>query len=75
MSFQIFLPSYFGTRLHRQSEFLTYEAFKSDWIKRDRQLLKMLMILVERTMRPINIKAAGVFELGLSTFLKVNSNR
>lgn len=68
---QIFFPSYFGTALRHESELLTYEAFKSNWAVRNKRFKVILIILTERTLRPATIKAAGVFELGLITFLKV----
>lgn len=69
---QLFFPSYFGTALQHECELLTYETFKSNWVVRNNRFKMILIILTERTLRPVTIKAAGVFELGLITFLKVN---
>lgn len=69
--FQIFVPSHFGTSLRRESETIPYEAFKSNWVVRSRRFKKIMMIFTEQARRPATIKAAGLFELGLITFLKV----
>lgn len=68
---EIFLPSYFGTLINVESERLPYEAFKSNWSEEDGEYKKCIMILTERTLRPMKIRAGNVFELSLTTFLKV----
>lgn len=71
MIVEIFLPSFFGSLIHSKSERLPYEAFKSNWSEEDIMFKRAMMILVERTLRPMTIRAGNVFELSLTTFLKV----
>lgn len=68
---EILMLSYFGTLVRIKSDHLPYDVFQSNWIPESQQYKVNMMILVMRTLRPIDIKAANLFELGLTTFLKV----
>lgn len=72
MAVEIFVPTYAGSVFRAKSESLSHEIFKSNWINKSQRYKKSMMILVERTLRPIRISAGSVFELSLSTFLKVS---
>lgn len=71
MFIEIAIPSYFGSTLTKSSEQLPYDIFKSNWLVQSESYKKSLKILVERTLRPISIRAGHVFHLNLSTMLSV----
>lgn len=68
---EIFIPSYFGSDVYIKSEKLCYDTFKSNWMLAPIKYKRSMQILVERTLKPISIFAAGVFLLNLTTLLKV----
>lgn len=71
---QIFIPSYFGSTVYIKTEKLCYNIFESNWTPTSLKYKRSMQILVERTLRPITIYAAGIFELNLTTLLKVNQS-
>lgn len=69
---EIFAPTYAGSLFYERSESLPREIFNSNWIDKNQRYKAAMMILVERTLRPIRIAAGSLFELNLSTLLKVS---
>lgn len=74
MIFEIFVPTYAGSLLRLESETLPHNIFESNWMNKNEKYKKSMMILIERTLRPIRIAAGSVFELSLSTLLQVTQN-
>lgn len=69
---QIFLNTFFGSRLSLESDGIAHAIYSSPWMDRNVKCRRAQCILVERSMRPIVIYAGGLFELSLSTFVNVN---
>lgn len=69
---EIFVPCYYGTVLIDKSKELTDQIYSSNWINQKWKYKQAMMIFVERTLRPIRIRAGGLFLLNLQTFLSVN---
>ena len=69
---EIFLPCYYGSSVLEKSKSLTTDIYKSNWIQQNPKFKKSLMILVERTFRPIATFVAGLFGLNLTTFISVD---
>lgn len=68
------LPNcYFGSRLANETDGITHAIYLSQWIYRNEKCKRANRILVERSMRPIQIYACGLFELSLPTFVRVSS--
>lgn len=68
---QLSVPSFYGSSLTITSEGFPYEIFKSSWMNKTKEFKRMMMILVERTLRPVALRIGGVFGLNLMTMLKV----
>lgn len=73
MMVEVFVPSYFGSLTQIKSKRLSYDVFSSNWLHENQKYKMNLMILVERTLRPMHLKCGNLVELGLETFLKVCS--
>lgn len=72
MIIEIYVPTYAGSMLRAETETLSHEIFKSNWLNKSHRYKISMMILVERTMRPIQITAGSLFELSLPTLLRVS---
>lgn len=68
---QILVNCYLGSRISDESDGITHAIYSSQWIDRSEKCKRACGILAERSMRPITIFAGGVFELSLTTFVKV----
>lgn len=71
MTLQIFMPCYYGSVVYAKSSVISTCGFESNWLGQSLNFKKSLIIFVERTIRPIDIKAGGLFELNLKIFLSV----
>lgn len=69
---QILGPSYMGSRLLTACEGITRAIYGSRWIERNMKCKRAIIILAERTLRPMAIYAGGLFLLSLPTFLSVS---
>lgn len=70
---EIAVPSYFGSLVQNNSNHLPYDIFQSNWLFENRKYKINMMILVERTLRPMRIIIGNIFILDMSTFLKVRT--
>lgn len=73
MTFQIFLPCYYGTQITTMSEKLSTSFFHSSWAHEDIHYRCSAKIFMEFVKRPIKISAIGIFEVNLEAF-KTMSN-
>lgn len=71
MTLQIFMPCYYGSVVYAKSSMLSTCGFESNWLEQSLSFKKSLIIFVERTIRPIGLKAGGLFDLNLKIFLSV----
>lgn len=72
MVVQIFIPSYFASRLLHKSMDTTNAIYSSEWLDQDMRNKKAYMIFVTRTYKPMTIYAGQLFLLSLPTFVSVN---
>lgn len=70
---QISVPCHFGSRLLNASEGIGRAIYKSPWHRRDHKCKRAYMVFVECTLRPIAIRAGGLFMLSLPTFVSVST--
>jgi 7tm Odorant receptor len=73
MVLEIFLPCYFGSRIHDKSFFLRQKVFESQWMDASLEYKKLLVIFLERGKRPVKINLYGFFFLKLETFSSVSA--
>lgn len=71
MIIEIYIPCYFGTVLHFESDKLTQAAFHSNWIDQNPYFKRMMLMFGQGTIKPIRIFAGAMFELNLTTFISV----
>lgn len=71
MTFQIFLPCYFGNQLLSTSEKLSSSLFHSNWTKQSKEFKQAMKIFMENTKKPMKVSGLGIFEVNLENFLKV----
>lgn len=68
---QLLLNCYFGSRLTQESNEITHAIYSSQWMDRSEKCKRGIRILMERSRRPMAIRAGGLFDLSLPTFVQV----
>ncbi|XP_064212292.1 odorant receptor Or1-like [Tribolium castaneum] len=68
---QIFLYSYYGTLLFEENNTLTNAVYMGQWYTYDVTSRKALIILMERSKRPMTVRAGKVLDLSLETFTTI----
>ncbi|CAO1356263.1 unnamed protein product [Diamesa hyperborea] len=71
MTFQIFLPCYFGNEILISSQQLSMNLFHSDWTSKSHKFKIAMKLFMENAKKPIKITAFGVFEVNLVTFTSI----
>lgn len=71
MTYQIFIPCYFGSIVQEKSEQLPFDLVDSNWLEGKASLRRSVTIIGERVKRPITPFAGGLFAVGLPTFVSV----
>lgn len=71
MTFQIFLPCYFGNEILISSQQLSMNLFHSDWTSKSHKFKIAMKLFMENAKKPIKITAFGVFEVNLATFTSI----
>ncbi|KAJ3666968.1 hypothetical protein Zmor_002384 [Zophobas morio] len=69
--FQIFFYCYYGTLLIEESKTLPTAVYMSRWYEYNIQTKRTLNILMERSKRPMVVRAGKLFDLSLDTFTTV----
>lgn len=73
MTYQIFIPCYFGSIVTAKSEQLPLAVFGANWLDGgSRGLRSSVTIIGERVKRAITPFAGGLFAVGLPTFVSVS---
>jgi hypothetical protein len=68
---QLFMLAYFGNAIESTSDGISNAIYESDWIERDRDHRKIMMITMESVRNPMVIKTIKLFHVNLPTFLFV----
>ncbi|RZC32706.1 7tm 6 domain containing protein, partial [Asbolus verrucosus] len=68
MLFEIFLYCFFGTMLYEESNSVTTAIYMSNWYEYDMKSKKALLILMERSQKPVIVTAGKILDLSLVTF-------
>nr|XP_044250938.1 odorant receptor 33a-like [Drosophila takahashii] len=68
MFIELFPSCYYGTLMTMEFDKLPYAIFSSNWIKMDRGYKRSLIILMQLTMVPVDIKAGGIVGIDMSAF-------
>lgn len=71
LAIQLLAICFMGSRLSAESNGITHSIYTSKWIDRNEKYKRVMCIMVERSMHPITIRAGGLFEVSLPTFVKV----
>lgn len=71
MTYQIFIPCYFGSIVNKKSEQLPLDLLESNWLGGSASMRRSVTIIGERVKRPIIPFAGGLFAVGLPTFVSV----
>lgn len=71
MTYQIFIPCYFGSIVAQKSEQLPRDLLESNWMAGRPSMRRSITIIGERVKRPITPFAGGLFAVGLPTFVSV----
>lgn len=75
MTYQIFIPCYFGSIVSQKSEQLPTNLLESNWLDGTTSMRRSVTIIGERVKRPITPFAGGLFVVGLPTFVSVYSEQ
>jgi len=70
---QLFLPSYFASKIQTTTDQFVDDAMESEWIHGEISYKKNLVFLMQNVNRPNIIKVSKVFNLNLDTFQKVKA--
>lgn len=68
---QTFTPNYFATHVIENSERLPEQAFSSNWFQLEYNERRAILLFMTRTMRPLVVCAGKLYQMNVSTFLKV----
>lgn len=68
MTFEIFLPCFYGSELKRSSENLTDAIYMSDWLNCEIKTKKMIVIFTENLKQPMQISYHHLVDVNLESF-------
>ncbi|XP_023031455.1 odorant receptor 33b [Drosophila willistoni] len=68
IALELFPACYYGSVLTMEFYELTYSIFSSDWIGKNREYCRSLLILMQLTLREVTIKAGGMVIIGMNAF-------
>ncbi|XP_063912011.1 odorant receptor Or1-like [Zophobas morio] len=68
---EIYFYCYYGTALYEESNTLTNAIYTAKWYDYDPRSKKALIILMERSKKPIVVTAGRILDLSLDTFIKI----
>ncbi|KAJ3656608.1 hypothetical protein Zmor_015673 [Zophobas morio] len=68
---EIFLYSFFGTTLYEENQTLIQAVYMGKWYEYDLKSRRALIILMERSRRPMNVTAGKILDLSLETFTTI----
>ncbi|XP_063906708.1 odorant receptor 43a-like [Zophobas morio] len=71
VSFQIFFYCHYGTLLYEENNGLINAICMGPWYKYDIEIRKSLLIIMERSKRPLRITAGKVVDVTVGTFVSV----
>ncbi|XP_017065385.2 odorant receptor 33a [Drosophila eugracilis] len=69
MLIELFPSCYYGTLMMMEFDKLPYAIFSSNWIKMDKGYNRSLIIFMQLTLIPVDIKAGGIVGIDMSAFL------
>lgn len=72
MFLEIFVPAHFGSVLIENTGNLYNDVYKCNWYELSDDFKRSMSILVAKTLQPMAIQSAGIFQLDLISMLKVN---
>lgn len=73
MMFQIFLVCYFGNLVSLKSEALTFALYDANWFEWNISSKKIALIMMQRFIAPIRIRAIKLYIFNLATFAAVST--
>nr|XP_023018065.1 odorant receptor Or1-like [Leptinotarsa decemlineata] len=68
---QIGIYCYYGTVLYEESDTINFAIYSSDWYNFDEKSKKALIILMERTKRPMLLMTGKILDLSLTTWIMI----
>ncbi|XP_058802833.1 uncharacterized protein LOC131670873 [Phymastichus coffea] len=68
---RLFLVTYFGNEVYLKSESLTDAIFEIDWTPLSTEVKKSLLMMIQRSSKPIVVSSRFFVQLTLETFIKV----
>ncbi|KAJ3656609.1 hypothetical protein Zmor_015673 [Zophobas morio] len=68
---EIFLYSFFGTTLYEENQTLIQAVYTGKWYEYDLKSQRALIILMERSRRPMIVTAGKILDLSLETFTTI----
>ncbi|KAL1497441.1 hypothetical protein ABEB36_008415 [Hypothenemus hampei] len=71
MTYQLVLYCWYGHILMEKSKEITNACYTGNWHNMSVKEQKMLIMVMERAKRPVSIRAAGIFQLNLSTLMTI----
>lgn len=72
MSIEIFMPCYYGSCLTLQSDEMTVQLYRCDWLRQSRRFGTAMGLVMQRSQRPVRMWTyQKLFAIQLSTFVGV----
>lgn len=71
MLIQIFTPSHAGTNVVEKCDLIPVATFSSEWYELEQNEKKSLLIFIIRSVRPFVMFAGILFQMNITTFIKV----
>ncbi|XP_025265987.1 odorant receptor Or1-like isoform X1 [Camponotus floridanus] len=71
MTIQIFIYCWYGNEIKLKSNQLTDEIFGMDWINVDKKMKENLIMIMNRSLKPIEFSSAYIFTVNLDSFVKL----
>lgn len=74
MTSEVFIPCYCGSFVTTGASALQSRIYACAWTEQPEAFKRAMRIVVERTLRPIEISIGGLFQLNLPIFLRVSGS-
>jgi hypothetical protein len=72
---QLLMLAYFGNAIESTSDKISNAIYESDWIDRDKEHKKNLIIVMTATKNPMKVKILKLFDVNLPSFVWVSFQR
>ncbi|XP_047986286.1 odorant receptor 46a-like [Leguminivora glycinivorella] len=68
---QLFIYCYYGTQVKAESKFINYSIYRCDWVALSPRFRVLLLILMQRGVRPVTPRIAHIIPMSLETYISV----